>query len=176
MHLHYKPHWSCKWLLQKSVSVQMAASEICLSANGCFRNLSQYVCDLLHVPYESSSAALLRINVCLFPPEYSNFLAVINGIMVFSEWWHTYRVWTFTAQCIYRKCCKQFYLFALVFGLWDLRFSQRRRWRFESVGVLHCVDKWIVFEGSQWNLFWIALRGHWKLGAPTVFFLICRPS
>jgi hypothetical protein len=23
VHLHYKPHWSCKWLLQKSVSVRM---------------------------------------------------------------------------------------------------------------------------------------------------------
>jgi hypothetical protein len=66
-HRHYKPHWSCKWLLQKSLLVRMWLA--------IFSPWVFFCCP--------------TINLCLFPRESPKLLAVINGIIVYCEGQHT---------------------------------------------------------------------------------------
>ena len=67
VHRHYKPHWSCKWLLQKSLLVRMWLST--------FSPWVFFCCP--------------TVNLCLFTREFPKLLAVINGIIVYCEGQHT---------------------------------------------------------------------------------------
>ena len=67
VHRHYKPHWSCKWLLQQSLLVRIWLA-----------TLSPWV--FFCCP---------TINLCLFLRESSKLFAVINGIIVYCEGQHT---------------------------------------------------------------------------------------